>query len=484
MANSQVQTIISVGIDIGTTTTQLAISRLTIENTAPASALPRMEITKREVLYRSGIHFTPLKDIETIDATAVYGIVDRECRAAGLTAAGIDTGAVIITGETAKKENARSILEALAGMAGDFVVATAGPHLESILAGKGSGAAAYSGETHRITANIDVGGGTSNIAVFKEGRVVDTACINIGGHLIQIKPEGDEISYIAGPARAVLNECGLPLVVGQKVELQQLKVAAGAMAGCVEELFSPGSLSPITRKLLMTPPLKMTCRPEKIMFSGGVADYVYGDFHPASVSEVSLYGDIGPLLGRALKEAFGSGAFSLARPAETIRATVIGAGAQSVNLSGSTIKVSENNLPLRNLMVINPFTEEIPETGEEIAEVIRDKVTRLTGEGSAHHPALALKGPRTPAYKDVQTLAKGIVMGMGDSISQQYPLVVLLEDDCGKVLGQCLQIMLGEGAGVVCVDQVAASVGDYVDIGRPLLGGRVVPVVVKTLFFS
>lgn len=170
MVDSPVQTIINVGIDIGTTTTQLAISRLTIENTAPASSLPRMEITKREVLCRSGIHFTPLKDRETIDAAAVYGIVEREYRAAGLTAARIDTGAVIITGETAKKENARDILDALAGMAGDFVVATAGPHLESILAGKGSGAAAYSGENHRVTANIDVGGGTSNIAVFREGR--------------------------------------------------------------------------------------------------------------------------------------------------------------------------------------------------------------------------------------------------------------------------------------------------------------------------
>ena len=99
-------------------------------------------------------------------------IVEREYQAAGLTPEGIDTGAVIITGETAKKENAKNILESMAGLAGEFVVATAGVNLESILAGKGSGAAAFSKERHRVTVNVDIGGGTSNIGVFREGHTL------------------------------------------------------------------------------------------------------------------------------------------------------------------------------------------------------------------------------------------------------------------------------------------------------------------------
>lgn len=484
MTDSQAQTITSVGIDIGTTTTQLVISRLTIENTASACSLPRLEITGREILYRSAVHFTPLADYQIIDADAVNGLVDREYRTAGLTPAEIDTGAVIITGETAKKENARNILDALTGLAGDFVVATAGAHLESILAGKGSGAADYSRDKHCTTANIDVGGGTSNVAVFKEGRLVGTTCLNVGGRLIELRRGGSEIVYVADPARALLNECGLPLVAGQRVDLQQLKVIARAMARCVVELFSRGGLSKITQELLMIPPLSLDSPPSKIMFSGGVADYVYSDFRPAAVSEVSLYGDIGPLLGWALREAFASAGLSLVRPAETIRATVIGAGTQSVSLSGSTIKVHENRLPLRSLLVIPPFPEGVPETSEEIAEVIREKAALFTGDGSAQYPALALKGPRTPGYKDIQTLARGIVLGMGEGAGRQQPLVVLLEEDCGKVLGQCLEMLLGESAGIVCIDQIAAGEGDYIDIGRPLMGGRVVPVVVKTLVFN
>lgn len=211
MSSSSKESIISVGIDIGTTTTQLVISRLTIKNIAPGSAVPRMEITDKEVLHRSEIHFTPLKDHDLIDAVAVAQIVENEYKDAGLTPEGIETGAVIITGETAKKENAKNILESMAGLAGDFVVATAGVNLESILAGKGSGAAAYSKEKHRVTVNVDIGGGTSNIGVFREGRTLDTACLNIGGHLIEIEKHSDRITYIAEPARAVLRESGLPL---------------------------------------------------------------------------------------------------------------------------------------------------------------------------------------------------------------------------------------------------------------------------------
>jgi ethanolamine utilization protein EutA len=297
ISSSNKESIISVGIDIGTTTTQLVISRLTIKNIAPGSAVPRMEITDKEVLHRSTIYFTPLKDHDLIDAVAVAQIVEREYQAAGLTPEGIDTGAVIITGETAKKENAKNILESMAGLAGEFVVATAGVNLESILAGKGSGAAAFSKERHRVTVNVDIGGGTSNIGVFREGHTLDTACLNIGGHLIELEKESDKITYIAEPARAVLRECGLPLKVGDRVHLGELKTVAETMAKSVVETITSQTLTDLTRELLMTPPLRLDYPVERVMISGGVADFVYSDFNPVSVPQVSKYGDIGPLLG-------------------------------------------------------------------------------------------------------------------------------------------------------------------------------------------
>ena len=130
------ETLKSVGIDIGTSTTQLVVSKLTLENRANPFSVPRIAITDREIIYRSRIHFTPLLSETVIDAPGVREIVAEEYRRAGLRREEVQTGAVIITGETARKENAREVLNALSEFAGDFVVATAGPDLESILAGR------------------------------------------------------------------------------------------------------------------------------------------------------------------------------------------------------------------------------------------------------------------------------------------------------------------------------------------------------------
>jgi len=478
------QKIISAGIDIGTTTTQLVISRLTIKNVAPGSAVPKMEIAEKEVLYRSDIHFTPLKSHEIIDAVAVVKIVEQEYKAAGFSPEDIDTGAVIITGETAKKENAKSIAESMAGLAGEFVVATAGVNLESILAGKGSGAAAFSKERHRITVNMDVGGGTTNIGVFKDGRAIDTACINIGGHLIEMEPESDKIKYIAEPARVVLRECGLSLMAGDRVDLQQLKVIGQVMARCAVETISTTELSDTAQELMMTPALRLDYPLECVMISGGVADFVYGNYLPISISGISRYGDIGPLLGWAMKEELSAAGIQPVKPGETIRATVIGAGTHSVSISGSTISVKECSLPLRNVTVVTPFMEDVPERSEEIGEKVDQAVKRVISDGSAQYVAVGLDGPRDSSFTAVQDLAQGLILGLKDYLSPGNPLIVVLGTDCAKVLGQSLQIMLGESAQVVCIDQIRVSEGDYIDIGTPLMGGRVVPVVVKTLVFE
>ena len=157
--------LLSVGLDVGTTSTQLVVSRLTVENRASSFAVPDMDITERNVLYKSPVYFTPLLDESHVDGAEIRAIVEKEYQNAGIRREDVDTGAIIITGETSRKENARAVLDSLSDYAGDFVVATAGPDLESVLAAKGAGAVELSHNTGRPVLHMDIGGGTSNLAL-------------------------------------------------------------------------------------------------------------------------------------------------------------------------------------------------------------------------------------------------------------------------------------------------------------------------------
>lgn len=184
------ESLISVGVDVGTTTTQLILSRIEVQNRASAFAVPDMQITRREVIYRSPVHFTPLIKGELVDGDAIRHIVQKEYANAGMERSAVGTGAIIITGETSRKENAAAVLAVLSDFAGDFVVATAGPDLESELAAKGAGAVAWSEKTGKKVLHMDIGGGTSNLALIEDGRITATACLNVGGRLIKLDTEG------------------------------------------------------------------------------------------------------------------------------------------------------------------------------------------------------------------------------------------------------------------------------------------------------
>ncbi len=190
--------LLSVGIDIGTSTTQLIFSKLIVENEASAFTVPRISIVDKEIIYRSDVYFTPLISNTEIDGKKkIKEIIEEEYKKAGINKDDIQTGAVIITGETARKENANDVLHTLSGFAGDFVVATAGPDLESIIAGKGAGAHIYSKEHSTSVVNMDIGGGTSNLALFLRGEVKESGCLDVGGRLIKINPNTREIIYIS-----------------------------------------------------------------------------------------------------------------------------------------------------------------------------------------------------------------------------------------------------------------------------------------------
>ena len=98
--------------------------------------------------------------------------------------------------------------------------------------------------------------------------------------------------------------------------------------------------------------------------------------------------------------------------------------------------------------------------------------------------AVALAGPRSPGFERLTALAEGILAGAKPMLDQNMPLVVVLEQDFAKALGQTIGARLGRGHPVICVDAIRVSNGDYIDIGEPVGGGSVLPVVIKTLVFQ
>ena len=441
----------SVGLDVGTTSTQLIFSELTVENRAGSFSVPEMEIGQRKILYKSPVHFTPLSGHNRVDGEAIRRLIEREYAAASITRESVDTGAVIITGETSRKENAETVLRELSDFAGDFVVATAGPDLESVLAARGAGAVSCSAETGKTVLHMDIGGGTANLALIREGKVTQTGCLNVGGRLIQYGKD-HRITYVS-PVLSTL--CGFR--PGDSVQEADLESIVGKLTEALE--MAAGLREPSELLTVLTTPGTEFSPPEEpalLSFSGGVADCIESDL------PWDQFGDIGPTLGRCIRRSSLCKNYVLGR--ETIRATVIGAGCHSAQLSGSTVFHRNIPFPLQNLPVLTA-------PAADLAAFLRREVPRQETT-----PVIALP----PSPQDYSFLAS-----LADLLAAARlpgPLILCMEQDMAKALGQLLALRLPRDFGILCIDQVRLSEGSYLDVGSPI--GPALPVVVKTIVFS
>lgn len=487
MSSENKEELLSVGIDLGTSTTQLVFSRLYIENMASSYTVPKMVITKKEIQYKSRIHFTPLIDHRTIDFEEIKKIVAWEYEQAGIQKEEIDTGAVIITGETARKENAKEVLNSLSGFAGDFVVATAGPDLESVISGKGAGTDVYSKENRCRAVNIDIGGGTSNLAVFQYGDTIDTGCLDVGGRLIKVEKDTGKVTYISSKMQEIISREHLNIAVGQVLTKEAAQPLLNIMTEALEQSVGLRSDSKYYEMLITNKGIEHITELSAISFSGGVAAVLY---HPMEYENPFAFGDIGIWLAETIRKSRIFTEMKVIESAETIRATVVGAGSHTTKISGSTISYTNIPFPIKNLPVLKLTQEEIQ---GGLTEAIRTKLQWFTQEGKWQQVAVAFDGNSNPNFRQIQDYAKALLNGLDSILSSGLYAIVITEADMAKVLGQTMIAIKGmetigrahgQGAGIVCLDGIHLNEGDYIDIGRPVAEGSVLPVVVKTLVFS
>jgi ethanolamine utilization protein EutA len=473
------RSLLSVGLDIGTTTSQIVFSRLNLADIARPGQIPRMAIINREVLYQSPIFFTPLADRDTVDAIRLNTFVREEYKSANITPEQVETGAVIITGETAKKKNADEILKAFSGLAGDFVVSVAGPHVESLIAGRGSGAAQFSQSHYTTVTNVDIGGGSANSSTFRSGNFLAAAAMNFGGRIIEIDSLTGKIRYLADPAKAILAECKIMLTCGDLPTFAELKSFTDRMADMTIELIE-GTTSPLAEKLYLTSPTPLSGKGSVLMFSGGIGHYFYNPLQLNSVKDVTIHDDIGPLLAESLRLHPEIKNYTVVPPTETLRATVLGASTQTVALSGSTIWAEREILPLRNVPVIRPILlSDI--NSENLNKAILEATHRWDLDLNVDNFSIALDLHRALDYSALLQIANGL-SEFSKILPNEKPLIVIIERDYAQALGQTIKGLI-PARSLLVIDQVGLMEGDYIDIGSPLLDNRVVPLSIKTLVF-
>jgi ethanolamine utilization protein EutA len=476
MTDEHTLSLVSAGIDVGTTTSHLIFSKLKLEKMyAPRGV--KFEVTEREILYRGNIILTPLLDGQIIDYLELVNFLKEEYHSAKMSIEEIDTGAVIITGESAKKENAEELVKSLAHKAGKFVCAAAGPNFESVIAAMGSGAVNYSKTEKKTVMNVDIGGGTSNIAIIKDGAIIDAACVNVGGRLLAFDQE-NKITRIESPIRIFEDELGIKFEYGLEITENQKRILAKRLAESLFEVLSRTIISVPAKKLLMTNPLEYGGEIDEFMFSGGVAEYIYQKTDQG-------YGDLGKYLSKEIRLQIKEKGIIIHEPTELIRATVIGAGQYTLQVSGVTTHVSDIDiLPLHNLPVVEPKFDSKEITENNVQDAIKKSLALFDIIEGDDIVALSFRGAIGGSYSGLTTFSKGVAKALPNTIRKEKPVVMIFDRDVGNSVGNVMLRETIATKNIISIDEIIVEEGDFIDIDVPKAGGQVVPVVVKSLVFS
>ncbi len=426
--------------------------------------------------------FTPLINQYEIDYKKIEKFVSRQYQRAAIKKQDIQMGAIIITGETARKENAEKVLKSLSHYAGDFVVATAGPDLEGMIAAKGAGTSRYSKEKQAPVINLDIGGGTTNLAAFDGDQVLDTACFDVGGRLIRLDPVTKEVTYLAPKVKQLINRLNLNIHEGRIITAKQLNPIIDTLVRILENSVGLGEKDSFF-DLFVTNHSFSKLDPSQIKtvtFSGGVADCLWSK----SQDSPFKYDDIGVLLGRELRQSLIFNQKNVLHSKETIRATVVGAGSYTIDVSGSTISYTQGVLPLRNIPILNISVKKEKLNADSLAESIKNQLNWFRVKMELSNAAISLTGLKSPTFEELQSCAKGIIKGSSGLIDRRFPLIVITYEDIAKALGHSLFAYLPPNYPFVCIDRVKVEHGDYIDLGEPIAHATVIPVSVKTLIFN
>ena len=456
-----------IGLDFGTTTSSAVVATTNLAHSAVSG---RMELSQVRERYRSEMVFTPLDEDDRLDEQQVEKLLDSWLAAGDVRAEDLFGGGALLTGLTAQKQNASALVRMIRRRLGDALIATADdPRLESWLAFMGSCGGLSRAQPTQAILNLDVGGGTTNLALGINGQVLRTGCLFVGARHVQVVPGSYRIVTLSRYARALLDHLGIGRSDGDSLtdgEVQAIldfyialleATATGeppVATGCHEAALAHLH----TQVAFCRPP---NCTDVAMTFSGGVGELIYGHVHERPWPSTTHFGDLGiDLAQRIVGSSVFAGHLRKYRPASAGRATVYGLLRHSTEVSGSTLFLPRPEvLPLTDVPIFGSLNSNSAD--DRIRDVI--ELVRHSARGGCVQVALG-----THEAAAVRALGERIAGALrAAAFPAGHPLVLLMQENLGKVLGQYITQWGTLPLNLVVIDEVPLRDAQYVQIGTP-----------------
>lgn len=463
----------TVGVDIGSATSHVMLAKVRLKR--PASrATSKFEVVERKLLYRSPVRLTPFLEGDLIDAAELRVMLSDAYAAAGLSPDDVDTGIVILTGVALLRTNAAAIAAEFSTSSGQFVCASAGHHLEAMLAAQGSGAVEMSEHQPGPVLVIDVGGGTTKLAVCQGGAVTGTMAVEAGGRLVHWDESGT-VTRCEQSALDLAAEIGLDLRVGSTLDADGCRALA---AGFADRIIRSLHGEPADEWLL-TPAVKPWVEPEHLVLSGGVASW-YGEQGQDSKASASVR-DLGVHIAAQLRKRLDQQPVPVTVAVGPMWSTVVGASQFSVQVSGATVYVQPGVVPRRNVPVVSAVMDD-GDSGA-MSAVLGEKVAEVLPVAPGGCVAVALRFQGPASYGRLRRLAVALVEACASCAPGPSSLVVAVACDIAASLGAILAEEIGTSMSVAVLDGITLTDLDFIDIGDCLLPANVYPLIIKSLVF-
>jgi len=465
LVESDIIKVLTLGLDIGSATSHVSISRLTM-----VRGHNRYTVSSTEVVYQSPVMKTPFggDGRAFIIRTELESMIDDSLRKAKVDRDDIESGVVILTGNALRRQNARQIADLLASFSGKFISISAGDRLESTMAAYGSGTVQESMGGDCL--NVDIGGGTTKITRCVDGQVTELTAIEVGGRILQFTAEGHvghaEPNLGLYTANNQLPEYGSELSDGELDEIidRMADTVLAAVQGI--DLGDAQRLESITK--FPTSGI--------VVLSGGVSQWIT-EIEPSVECD-----DLGQRLARKTRDTLQNAGYTIKVADDPIRATVLGASQQRMQVSGNTVFISDERLlPIRNAPVslVTVPAEDFDQ--DMITRLVKDSVSKALFNGDHGLRVLGIDWLGSLTYSRADAFCQGVIEGLR---GLNTPVTLLFKQDIAGLIGIHFVEELGYQKPVICLDGLDQVDFDFVDIGEVINQTGLVPVVAKSILFN